>query len=107
MIELSVSQNENIFFSHARLTLGYIISAGYKLNSDERGHVLLINNETFSDPQKNRKGSEKDAEQLVSLLESMNYKMFEGKQFRDHTSKVCRMLCIDEEVGVWRLAVDH
>ncbi|XP_014664600.1 PREDICTED: uncharacterized protein LOC106806933 isoform X2 [Priapulus caudatus] len=49
----------------------------YKNNSTPRGYCLIINNEKFKDPEKFRKGSQKDVETLRQLFKDLGYEMWD------------------------------
>nr|AEX93483.1 caspase 2 [Schmidtea mediterranea] len=48
--------------------------------------MLLMNNYNFGNDEHNRKGSEKDVEQLKSFFTEIGYKLFDDKSYEDLTS---------------------
>lgn len=63
----------------------------YDMSSFPRGHVLLINNEDFSDSGgqfSNRHGTSVDGDKLASLFTKLSFVLYRGQQFKDLTKKV-------------------
>lgn len=61
----------------------------YKMESDPKGYVLLINNENFEDPTlKFRSGTHIDGDRLSLLFKDLGFKLYKGQQFWNQTKKV-------------------
>ncbi len=54
------------------------------------GYLLLINVKTFDNPDKNRDGSEKDAEEIRKSFQNLGFRLYRGEAFSDLTSHQIR-----------------
>ncbi|XP_055335375.1 caspase-8-like [Paramacrobiotus metropolitanus] len=69
----------------------------YRMASNPRGHVLIINNENFekSGVFTDRLGTHVDGAKLARLFERLSFKLYQGRQFRDLTRKKMAELVSD------------
>ncbi|XP_064611430.1 caspase-2-like isoform X2 [Liolophura sinensis] len=68
------SSGERVHLYQQENMSGYAICEDkYRMESNPRGYMLIINNITFSNPEWNRAGAEADGENLISVFRQLGY----------------------------------